>query len=139
MLKRHNRSNKDDALVQEVELIEANSQYAHVRYPNGREDTVATKYLAPAGKRLPHKSLGQLPTDADNMDDVKSTQDNEEEHVPTPNIRDDNVTLPGDSNNNIPLTDSPERENVQCSPVNECDLEVSPAFFQFKPRRSQRA
>ena len=125
--------------MQEVELIEANSQYAHVRYPNGREDTIATKYLAPAGERLPHKSLGQQPTDADNMDDVKSTQDNEEEHAPNPNIHDDNVTLPGNSNNDIPLTDSPERENVQCLPVNECDFEVSPDFSQSTPRRSQRA
>ena len=74
LLKRHNRSNKLDALVQEVKLIEANSQYAHVRYPNGREDTFATKYLAPAGKRLPHKVLDQQSTDADNMDDVESTQ-----------------------------------------------------------------
>ena len=71
------------------------------------------------------------------MDDVKSTH--EEEHAPTPNIRDDNVTLPGDANNDIPFTDSPKRENVQCSPVNECDLEVSPDFSQSKPRRSQRA
>ena len=122
MLKQHNRSNKYDALVQEVELIEANPQYAHVRYTNGREDTVATKYLAP---------------DAGNMDDAKSMH--EDEHTPTPNIRDDNVTLPGDANYDIPLTDSTERENVQCSPVNECDIEVSPDFSQFKPRRSQRA
>ena len=82
---------------------------------NGREDTVATKYLAPAGERLPYKSLGQHLTDADKMDDVKTTQNNEEEHVPTPNIRDDKVTSPGDANNDIPLTDSPERKNVQCS------------------------
>ena len=73
------------------------------------------------------------------MDDVKSTRDNEEEHAPTPNICDDNVTLPDDSNNDIPLTDSPKRENVQCSPANECDLEVSPDFSQSKPRRSQQA
>ena len=132
LLKRHNRSNKYDALVQEVELIEASPQYAHVKYPNGREDTVATKYLAPASKRLSHKSLDQQPTDADNMDDVESTQDNEEQHAPTPNIRDDNVTLPGDANNDIPLTDSPKRDNVQCLPVNECDLEVSPDLSQSK-------
>ena len=92
MLKRHNRSNKYDALVQEVELIEANPSYAHVRYPNGRENTVATKYLAPAGERLRHKLFDQQSTDADNMDDVESKQDNKEEHAPTPNIRDDNVT-----------------------------------------------
>ena len=70
---------------------------------------------------------------------LKTTQDNEEEHAPTPNIRDDKVTSPGDANNDIPLTDSPERENVQCSPMKECDLEVSPDFSQSRPRRSQRA
>ena len=139
LLKRCNRSNKYDALVQEVELIEVNPQYAHIRYWNGREDTVATKYLAPAGERLPYKSLDQHLTDADKMDDVKTTQNNEEEHAPTPNIRDDKVTSPGDANNDIPLTDSPERENVQCSPMKECGLEVSPDFSQSRPRRSQRA
>ena len=135
MLKRHNRSNKYDALVQEVELFEPNPQYAHVRYPNGREDTAATKYLAPASKRLSRKSLDQQPTDAGNMDDVESMQDNEEEHAPTPNVRDDNGSLPGDANNDTPHTDSPERDNVQCLPVNECDLKVLPDFSQSKPRR----
>ena len=33
--------------MDEVELIEVNPKYAHVRYPDGREDTVATKFLAP--------------------------------------------------------------------------------------------
>ena len=57
--------------MQEVQLIEVNPQYAHIRYRNGREDTVATKYLAPAGERLPYKSLDQHLTDVDKMDDVK--------------------------------------------------------------------
>ena len=30
-----------------MHLIEANPQYAHVLYPNGKEDTVALKHLAP--------------------------------------------------------------------------------------------
>ena len=38
---------KFDPLVDEVELIEANPNYAHIRSPDGREDTVALKYLAP--------------------------------------------------------------------------------------------
>ena len=33
-------------LTEEVHLIEANIQYAHVRYPDGKEDTVALKHLA---------------------------------------------------------------------------------------------
>ena len=30
-----------------MHLIEANPQYTHVQYPNGKEDTVALKHLAP--------------------------------------------------------------------------------------------
>ena len=47
LIKRHVRSSKFDPLTEEVHLIEANPQYAHVRYPDGKEDTVALKYLAP--------------------------------------------------------------------------------------------
>ena len=36
-----------DPLTDEVHLIEANPQYVHVRYPNGKEDMVALKHLAP--------------------------------------------------------------------------------------------
>ena len=47
LLKRQLRKSKFDPLVDEVELIEANPKYAHVRFPDGREDTVSTKLLAP--------------------------------------------------------------------------------------------
>ncbi|KRX21482.1 hypothetical protein T07_1365 [Trichinella nelsoni] len=36
-------------LLEEVELLEANPKYAHVRLTNGRETTVSLKHLAPAG------------------------------------------------------------------------------------------
>ena len=36
-----------EPLVDEVELLQANPHYAHVRYPDGRETTVETKHLAP--------------------------------------------------------------------------------------------
>ena len=32
-----------------MELIEANRRYSHVRFPDGHEDTVSNKRLAPAG------------------------------------------------------------------------------------------
>ena len=47
LIKRHVRSSKFDPITEEVHLIEANPQYAHVRYPDGKEDTVALKHLAP--------------------------------------------------------------------------------------------
>ena len=49
LLKKHVRKSKYDPLVEEVELIEANPQYAHVRHPNGRETTVSIRHLAPRG------------------------------------------------------------------------------------------
>ena len=47
-LKQHVR-NKYDYLGDEVELVGANSNYAAVRHPDGREATVSTRDLAPAG------------------------------------------------------------------------------------------
>ncbi|KAL7629906.1 UNVERIFIED_CONTAM: hypothetical protein RMT77_019975 [Armadillidium vulgare] len=38
-----------EPLIQEVDLLEANPYYAFVRYPNGREDTVSVRDLAPGG------------------------------------------------------------------------------------------
>ncbi|ROT83975.1 hypothetical protein C7M84_022849 [Penaeus vannamei] len=49
LLKRHVRTSKTEPLVDEVELIQANPQYAHIRYPDGKEDTVSVRHLAPAG------------------------------------------------------------------------------------------
>lgn len=49
LLRRYVRRSKQDPLVDEVDLIEANTQYAHVRHANGREDTVSIRDLAPVG------------------------------------------------------------------------------------------
>ncbi|KFD61554.1 hypothetical protein M514_08451 [Trichuris suis] len=49
LLKRHVRPSKYDPLVEEVELLQVNPQYAHVRLPDGRETTVSIRHLAPAG------------------------------------------------------------------------------------------
>ena len=49
LLKRHVRVRKDEPLVDMVELIQANPDYAHIRYADGRESTVSTRHLAPLG------------------------------------------------------------------------------------------
>ena len=59
-LKRHVRTCKTEPLVDEVELLRANSNYAHIHYPDGRETTVSTKHLAPWGERI-ENLLSQVP------------------------------------------------------------------------------
>ena len=59
-LKRHVRASKMEPLVDEVELLGANTNYAHIRYPDGRTTTVSTKHLTPRGEldsSLPQTSL----------------------------------------------------------------------------------
>ena len=50
LLKRQVRHSKTEPIVDEVELLQANPQYAHIRYLDGRETTISTRHLAPAGK-----------------------------------------------------------------------------------------
>ena len=47
--KRHARQSKYEPLVEEVELLEANPNYAHIRNAEGRETTVSLRDLAPRG------------------------------------------------------------------------------------------
>ena len=56
LMRNYVRQSKYDPLVEEVELLECNPQYAHVRYSNGRESTVATRHLAPAGTSEPRQN-----------------------------------------------------------------------------------
>lgn len=50
LLKKFNRSSKYDPLVDEVELLEANPQYAFIKHSDGRESTVSLRHLAPIGE-----------------------------------------------------------------------------------------
>ena len=49
MLRRVVRNSKDEPLVDEVELLDANLSYAHIRLPDGRESTVSIRDIAPVG------------------------------------------------------------------------------------------
>jgi len=46
-LRKHVRTSKDDDLVEEVELLEANLMYARERHEDGREKNVSPSDLAP--------------------------------------------------------------------------------------------
>lgn len=53
LLKRHVRGQKTEPLVDRVHLLHANPQYAYIQYPDGHEDTVSVRDLAPAGAAPP--------------------------------------------------------------------------------------
>ena len=63
LLHRHVRS-KADPLVDEVQLVHANLQYARVKFASGREDMVSIRDLAPRPKELVPEpvELVSLPT-----------------------------------------------------------------------------
>ena len=46
LLTQHNRQSKYEPLVEEVELLDANPEYAHVKFARGRESTVSLQDLA---------------------------------------------------------------------------------------------
>ena len=52
LLRCHVQASKYEPLVDEAILLEANPQYAHIRFTNGRESTVYVSDLAPAMNSL---------------------------------------------------------------------------------------
>ena len=55
---------KADPLVQEVELLQVNPNFAHVHYPSGQEDTVSIKDLSPPAHLLPSDNPTRPPDEA---------------------------------------------------------------------------
>ena len=73
-LKKHVRGSKYESLVEKVELIEANPQYAHVRFPSGREDTVSIRHLAPMGNEYDNMEMSesQVPAEQPTMPEERA-------------------------------------------------------------------
>ena len=75
LLKRNVRSSKYEPLVDGVDLVEANPQYAVVRLSDGRESTVSLRHLAPVAK-TDKAGHGEHISKVDvNRDDAQGTQD----------------------------------------------------------------
>ena len=86
LLRRHVRTSKQDPLVDEVDLVHANPQYALVRFPDGREDTFSTRDLAPT----PDSSQGfqdASPSDTQAADLVDSEDTLEDCEIPRRSTR----------------------------------------------------
>ena len=57
LLRRHTRQSKFDPYVEEMELLEANPSYAHIRHHNGRETTISLRDLAPCAQPIVKHSI----------------------------------------------------------------------------------
>ena len=71
LLRRHNKQSKYDPLVEEVELLDANTEYAHVKFANGRESTVSLRDLVLHSETSDHSvsiNPNQLPSYNRNVD-----------------------------------------------------------------------
>ena len=116
LMRRNVRQSKYEPLVDEVQLIEANTQYAHVRMKDGRETTVSTKQLAPAGS---DQINPMHEPDIPNLNTEVSISDDSSHNKATPVSESDtdntlNRTLnEGDNTLNISLNENP----IHDSPV----------------------
>ena len=102
-LRRFVRQNKNENLVEEVDLIEANPTYASIRYSDGRESTVSVRDLAPCPE--PHES--PIPHGVDS--ELETT---EEAHIPneSPNNQEPDIQVEVRRSNRA--TKRPERYGI---------------------------
>ena len=61
-MKRPVRQSKYEPMVEKVELIDTNPEYAHVRLPDGRETTVSVRHLSPTGTSPSGTSPSDIPS-----------------------------------------------------------------------------
>ena len=103
-LRKHVRRSKYDPVVQEVELIEANPEYAHVRFDNGREGTVSLRDLAPCGDSSTTNVSPSLDiTDIDSSPSFTPSNNDVAEETPVGDVRDASSEIPLDAPSEIPL------------------------------------
>lgn len=116
LMRNHNRANKYEPIVEEVELIEANPEYAYVRLPDGRETSVSLRHLAPRGEPpLPINDGGDF---RDNqLITSSSTDQNSEtpEGCPEPSLESfRNSSVDSDSRDPVSLT--PQTQHLKPRP-----------------------
>ena len=117
LLRRHVTSSKTDPLVDEVELLQANPNYAYIRYPDGKEDTVATKHLAPPGSEpfvQFNNEQGFLPSDP-----IRQPVPGESENSPQPTC---------DDTSNMTLRDGPVPEATATTPYQHGSSDETPTL-----------
>ena len=80
-LRKHVRQSKYDPLLEEVEVLDVNPQYAHVKLPSGAESTVSIRDLAPCGEadQQQHDALQQV-TQQQQQEQLQQQQQQQQQH-----------------------------------------------------------
>ena len=96
LMKRNVRASKYEPLVDEVELIDCNPLYAHVRLQDGRETTVSLQQLAP----LPRNDI-----DRPNKESMSSPMNTQSNNLPrlSPGLLTPTLEIPHTPDNTTPL------------------------------------
>lgn len=91
LMRKFNRANKYQPVVEEVTILHVNPDYSYVRLADGRESTVANRHLAPLGQdgqivqETPDilNETRESSEDGDDYQDSIDTEINESEHAET--------------------------------------------------------
>ncbi|XP_054276624.1 uncharacterized protein LOC128995632 [Macrosteles quadrilineatus] len=123
LLRKHNRPSKYDSLVEEVELIQANPGYAHVKLPNGQEKTVSIRDLAPAPGQSSLETDYQLPETCGN-----------EQVIQEPEVSFDQEQVENDSSGTLSDTNVPvEHANSSCKDSSSVPSKTHPQRIRQRP------
>ncbi|XP_054287700.1 uncharacterized protein LOC129003432 [Macrosteles quadrilineatus] len=123
LLRKHNRPSKYDSLVEEVELIQANPGYAHVKLPNGQEKTVSIRDLAPAPGQPSLETDYQLPETCGN-----------EQVIQEPEVSFDQEQVENDSSGTLSDTNVPvEHANSSCKDSSSVPSKTHPQRIRQRP------
>lgn len=99
-LRKKVRESKFDPLVEEVEIVHVNPEYAHVRLPSGIESTVSARDLAPMEQPTPNTHI-----------DI-NTQPTLNPQVEQPNLRDTNIEQQEQPTETVVPSSNPEPSTV---------------------------
>ena len=95
---------KYDPLVDEIELLEANPQYANIRHPDGRDSSVSLRDLAPCGDNEDISSSTEEPERANIENTLPSSDDNPERETAREPVYTPSTTIPSLANQKESVT-----------------------------------
>ena len=120
--------------MDEVQLLQANPQYAHVRHADGRETTVSIRHLAPRGSTdvLPWQDSqadnSSLPRDVTTSVDGSAADNSQSASGDAP------TTTTSEEDTTAPATPSPATPTPPTNPI----IPITPKVEPRAPRRSER-
>ena len=107
LMHRNVRNSKYDPLEHKLDLLESNPQYAHVKLAEGRETTVSTKQLFPAG--ISSNKNRNIFNHNDRAQDVDNVPQVTEDTITTKNVNNEEESTIQGASKEMP----PTAENAQ--------------------------